>query len=71
MRLPGLGEKWTHFKGTVYRIVGFSWDASGEELVLCVLYVKNGSPADRISFSRPLFNFLELVGTAPRFHFSG
>lgn len=36
MHLPQIGEKWKHFKGETYEIVGFSWDAEGEELRLQV-----------------------------------
>jgi len=57
MRLPQKGEAWRHFKGTIYRIVGFSWDAEPENLRLVVHYQKWTNPNAAV-FSRTLWNFL-------------
>jgi hypothetical protein len=57
MILPTIGETWKHFKGDLYVIEGFCWDAMGDELVLRVRYIKEknheGPP-----YSRTIENFI-------------
>lgn len=67
MRLPNVGETWTHFKGGRYNVTGFSFDATGDELRVLVHYIRvDGS----VIFSRTIANFLEPVNDCPRFEFS-
>jgi len=62
MRLPQIGETWTHFKGGKYLIKGFAWEADGPHLVLRVIYC-----SEEAIFTRTLSNFLEPVDGTPRF----
>ena len=70
--LPCVGEKWNHFKGSTYVILGFAWCAVGEELRLRVRYQKcapgHAAPMGP-EFTRTIDNFLMPVGDAnrPRF----
>ena len=66
MKLPNIGEKWVHFKGTTYIILELVWGAEGEELQLRVKYCAVCSTSYMV-FSRPLTNFLETVNGSPRF----
>jgi len=63
MRLPQIGEKWKHFKGGVYVVKDFVWDATGDDLKLCVVYAQDNGPV----FLRTLDNFLAPLEDGPRF----
>lgn len=62
MILPQIGQEWKHFKGSKYKIVGFSWDAEGDSPRLSVQY-KLAELGNYPIFSRTLFNFLGPVDT--------
>ena len=62
--LPNIGEKWKHYKGTTYVILGFAWCATGATLQLRVRYRKCAPGPE---FSRTLDNFLGPVGDRIRF----
>lgn len=62
MRTPGVGEVWTHFKGGVYVVKGYSMDAEGDNLVLRILYeLKEGHVGP--PYSRTIDNFCGPVDT--------
>ena len=64
--LPSPDEKWTHFKGDNYMIVGFVWGADGDELELRVSYQAMASHDDVLVgpvYSRTISNFLGPVDT--------
>lgn len=64
--VPRVGERWIHFKGTVYSIVDMVKFAEGDELELLIIY-QHGS--DR--YARRFTNFIEHVEresySGPRF----
>lgn len=67
-RLPRIGETWKHYKGNEYVIRGFVYGAEGENLEVRVLYAKT----DGWVFSRPINDFMDLVGDRVRFsYYSG
>lgn len=63
--IPVLGERWRHFKGGEYEILGIVFDADGKHLVPRVLY----SSGTLTMFSRTLANFLGPVGFSPTLRF--
>lgn len=74
MRMPNIDEKWTHFKGGKYVILGFAWCAVGSTLQLRIRYRKLAQQHDTPmgpEFSRTLDNFLEPVDHCPRFERAG
>ena len=60
MAVPQVGEKWRHFKGGLYTIVGMTYYCV-DEPVTCVVY-----EADGVTWCRPLWNFLEMTDTGKR-----
>lgn len=64
-------EAWRHYKGGLYKVDGFEIDTDDESIR--VRYHRIGGPGflrgaeDRITWSRPLREWLETVGDTPRF----
>lgn len=65
LALPQVGDIWKHFKGDLYKITGFNWDAEGDEFRLRVCYVKWKplNHTNEVEFSRTIDNFVGPVDT--------
>ena len=66
MRLPSIGEQWTHFKGGDYRILNLGFDAELDPPTIVVIYGRKGqvwvrtlddflAPLRRESYEGPRF----------------